>query len=206
VSELSEPAVSRETRERLEAFTALLRHWNRRLNLIARLDESKLWSRHVGDSLQLAGSIGEGTQRAIDLGSGAGFPGLVLAIATGVPFSLIEADHRKAAFLEEAIRTTSAPAQVVCARVESARCAPADVVTARGFAALPRILALAERLLLPAGRVLLLKGRGVDAELAAARRDRLFRVQRMPSRTPGDGWILAIDGLQAAEPQPDPDH
>src|SRR5271166_2135905 len=91
----SEFGVSRETEERLEMFVALLRRWNRRINLISRADEPDVWPRHVLDSLQLLPLIGQ-AERAVDLGSGAGFPGLVLAVASGIPFDLVEADQRKA--------------------------------------------------------------------------------------------------------------
>src|ERR1700759_3524495 len=85
--------VSRETEERLYAFASALLHWNARLNLIGARDEANLWDRHIRDSLQLVELIDPGLDRAVDLGSGAGFPGLVLAIATGVSFDLIEADN-----------------------------------------------------------------------------------------------------------------
>jgi 16S rRNA (guanine527-N7)-methyltransferase len=112
--------VSRETEARLSAYADLLRAWNRRINLISRADESNLWVRHIEDSLQLASLIPRDCDRAIDLGSGAGFPGLVLSIATGIHFHLVESDQRKAAFLREAARVTGAPVAVHATRAEDA--------------------------------------------------------------------------------------
>ena len=99
-------------RERLDRFAALLLRWNGTLNLIAPRDAPIIWQRHIADSLQLAPLIPPGVTRAIDLGSGGGFPGLVLAIATGLPFDLIESDRRKAAFLRTASAETGASAAV----------------------------------------------------------------------------------------------
>src|SRR5579883_2867501 len=104
--------VSREAAGKLRIFAALLLRWNRTVNLIGQADEAFLWQRHIGDSLQLVPLMLPFPERAIDLGSGAGFPGLVLSLVTAVPFDLIEADHRKAAFLREAARLTGAPARV----------------------------------------------------------------------------------------------
>src|SRR5262245_29718490 len=98
--------VSRETQESLHQFAALLLRWNRTVNLISRSDEQHLWNRHIDDSLQLLPLMAPLPSRAIDLGSGAGFPGLVLALASGVRFDLLEADQRKCAFLREAARVT----------------------------------------------------------------------------------------------------
>ena len=146
------------TRERLERFAALLLHWNATLNLIAPADAPVLWPRHIADLLQLVPILPEGLERAIDLGSGGGFPGLVLAIATGVHFELIESDRRKASFLRSAVLETAAPATVHACRIEQADLPPARLVTARALAPLPRLLPLASRLLAPDGVCLFLKG------------------------------------------------
>ena len=112
--------VSRETLEALEQFTSLLLRWNRTVNLVCSRDEHRLRERHIADSLQLFRLMQPLPARAIDLGSGGGFPGLILALATGVPFDLIEADQRKAAFLREAARVTGAPVRIHATRIESA--------------------------------------------------------------------------------------
>ena len=151
--------VSRETSERLEVFANLLLRWNTRINLISRADAQQLRGRHIADSLQLADLMPEGIARAIDLGSGAGFPGLILAIATGVHFDLVESDQRKAAFLREAIRLTAAPAQVHACRIEALALAPAPLVTARALAPLAPLLGLATPLLASGRRLLVSEGR-----------------------------------------------
>ncbi len=133
--------------------------------------------------------------RAIDLGSGAGFPGLVLAIATGVPFDLVEADQRKAAFLREAARQTGAPVRVHAVRIEAAAIAPAPLVTARALAPLPKLLALAAPLLAPGGTCLFLKGANVQAELTEAAAQWHMRVETIPSRTEPGACILRITDL-----------
>ena len=190
--------VSRETRQSLEQLADLLVKWNQTVNLISRGDEKLLWERHILDSLQLATQMNPRPSRGIDFGSGAGFPGLVLALATGVPFELIEADHRKAAFLREATRITGAPARVHAVRIEAARLAPAPLITARGVADLPRLLDLAEPLLSPGGMCLFLKGANACPELTAAASRWHMRVQQIPSRTHRDASILRISELARA--------
>lgn len=184
------------TTDRLRLFAELLLRWNGKLNLVASRDAGMLWDRHILDSLQLGSLIPAGTQRAIDLGTGAGFPGLILAIATGIPFDLIEADRRKAAFLRTAIRETAAPAVVHAERIEDATLPPASVITARALAPLTRLLPLAVRLLSPGGLCLLLKGGKTQEELRAVEADWSMTVRRIPSATHDDGVILHITDLQ----------
>ncbi|MEJ0049395.1 MAG: 16S rRNA (guanine(527)-N(7))-methyltransferase RsmG [Rhodospirillales bacterium] len=190
--------VSRETTDRLVGYSELLLNWNQRINLVGRSDEASLWARHIEDSLQLVPLIPPGTDRGIDLGSGAGFPGLVLAIATGIRFDLVEADHRKAAFLREAAREAGAPAKVHAVRIEGADIAPAGLVTARALAPLPELLSLAHRFVAPGGVALFPKGAAVEQELTAARAEWNMRVERFPSRTHPDGAILRLSEVQRA--------
>jgi 16S rRNA (guanine527-N7)-methyltransferase len=180
----------------LQRFADLLLRWNTTLNLIAARDTSVVWDRHIADSLQLAPLIPAGITRAVDLGSGGGFPGLLLAIATGVTFDLIEADRRKAAFLRTAILETGAPAHVHCCRIEDANIPPAALVTARALAPMPSLLPLAARMLTRDGICLFLKGAKVEEELAAAERDWTMSVERIPSRTSPDGVILRVGQLR----------
>ena len=184
------------TRTRLERFAALLLRWNATLNLIAPADAPVLWPRHIADSLQLVPLLPEGVERAIDLGSGGGFPGLVLAIATGVRLDLIESDRRKAAFLRSAVLETAAPATVHACRIEQADLPPARLITARALAPLPRLLPLASRLLAPDGVCLFLKGGRVDQELADAAAGWTMQVERTPSQTGGDGVILRLSDVR----------
>jgi 16S rRNA (guanine527-N7)-methyltransferase len=192
--------ISRETSERLERFAALLLRWNRTVNLIARNDEQRLWERHIADSLQLAALMQPVPNRAIDLGSGAGFPGLVLAIATGVPFDLIEADQRKAAFLREAARITGAVVQVHATRIEAAQIIPAPLMTARALAPFPKLLDLAAPLLAPGGVCLFQKGANVQTELTEAASQWHMQVEILPSQTAPEACILRISDLSRVAP------
>jgi 16S rRNA (guanine527-N7)-methyltransferase len=187
--------VSRETLAKLERLVAFLLHWNSTVNLIARADEPYVWDRHIADSLQLAPLMTPPPERAIDLGSGAGFPGLILAIATGVPFDLIEADQRKAAFLREAARVTGAPVHVHPIRIEAADLPPARLITARAVAPLPKLLALAAPLLAPGGACLFLKGSNAYTELTHAATQWQMQVDGIPSCTAPGARILRITGL-----------
>ena len=201
------PPLDPDTRRRLDIYAELLGRWTRRINLISAADRAQIWPRHIEDSLQLAPLIRGTPGRAIDIGSGAGLPGLILAIRTGIHFTLIESDARKCAFLREAARATGAPVSIVNARIEAAlvapvRLAPASLVTARALAPLPKLLELAAPLLCPDGQLLLPKGAGANAELTAAQTQWQMRVQRHPSATDPAATILDITGLQRVR-QPD---
>lgn len=154
----------------LQRYAELLRRWNRSINLVSARDIPVLWTRHIADSLQLGRLWKRQPERAIDLGSGGGFPGLVLAIQYGVHFDLLEQDQGKAAFLREAVRVTGAPATVLASKIEHASVAPAPLVTARALAPLSALLGYATRLLTPDGECLFLKSRGADTEIAEAAR------------------------------------
>jgi len=157
-----------------------------------------LWRRHMLDSAQLAPLVPPGARTLADIGAGAGFPGLVLAIMLAgrlTDVALIEPDARKGAFLAEVIRATSAPARVVTARAEQRPIDPVDVVVARACAPLDRLLGYAEPLLLPNGIALLLKGREVDRELTEAGNRWTMTVVRHPSRTHPGGTILEVRTL-----------
>ncbi len=170
----------------------LLLRWNTRINLISRDDEAHLAQRHIEDSLQLMPLVPANIAGAIDLGSGGGFPGLVLAIVTGLHFDLVESDRRKAAFLREAARATGAPATIHNGRVEGLALPPTLLVTARAFAPLPRLLDLAHDLVAPGGILLLPKGKNVDAELTDARAGWNMHIEKFPSKTDPGGTILRL--------------
>jgi 16S rRNA (guanine(527)-N(7))-methyltransferase RsmG len=188
--------VSPETIGRLRNYVALLLRWNATINLVGRGDSDLVWTRHVADSLRLQSLVPLGTDAATDLGSGAGLPGLVLAVVTGIPFALIEADRRKAAFLLEAARVTAAPVTVHCARIEAAQLPPAPLLTARALAPLPRLLDYAHRLLAPGGACLFPKGAGADAEIAAARHQGWrFTVEKHDDPAAPDSTVLRVSDL-----------
>jgi 16S rRNA (guanine527-N7)-methyltransferase len=187
---------------RLHRFADRLIRWNTTLNLIAVKDAAVIWERHIADSLQLVPLMPSGTERAIDLGSGGGFPGLVLAIATGVRFDLIESDRRKAAFLRTAILETAAPAAVYNCRIEDALLPPAPLITARALAPLSRLLPLAASLLAPNGLCLFLKGIRVEEELTEVGGDWAMTVDRIASQTSPQGVVLRLSGLRKKDSSP----
>ncbi len=190
--------VSRETQARLDVFHALFLRWNPVINLVSRRDEARLGERHIQDSLQLLPLIPQGTDRAIDLGSGGGFPGLILAIASGLPFDLVEADGRKAAFLREAARETGARATVHAVRIERAEILPAPLVTARALAPLAELLALGGHLIAPGGFALFPKGEKAEEELTNAQAGWQMVVERFASKTDPAGVILRISEVARA--------
>lgn len=189
------PNVSRETSDRLERFAELVLTWNRTINLVSRADEAHLHDRHIADSLNLLPYLPPAFDRAIDLGSGGGFPGLVLAIATERPFDLIEADQRKAAFLREAARVVAAPVRVFAVRIEAAPVAPAPLVTARALAPLPTLLAWATPLLAPGGVCVFPKGRSAAEELTQAQTEWHMRVEQWPSALDPSARILRLSDI-----------
>ncbi len=189
--------VSRETEVRLATFAGLVIRWNERINLVSRTDVAKLHARHILDAIQLVALMPPSLSRAVDLGSGAGFPGLILAIASGVHFDLIESDQRKAAFLREAARITAAPVKVHACRIETASVEPADLVTARALAPLPDLLPLAYRFLSDRGVALFPKGAGVDQELTGAAAKWNMRIERFPSQTDAAGVILRLSEVKS---------
>jgi 16S rRNA (guanine527-N7)-methyltransferase len=157
-----------------------------------------VWRRHILDAAQLYPHIPAGTRVAVDLGSGAGLPGLVLKIM-GVPeMHLVESDQRKAAFLREAVRVTGAPAIIHPVRIEAMPPISADLVTARALAPLPELLRLAAPFVAPAGLCLLLKGKTADAELTEAGKEWNMRAQQFPSISDPSGRLLKLESLVRA--------
>lgn len=191
-------AVPRETAERLQQFAALLQKWTKAINLVSQGDRSHLWPRHIADSLRFVPLIPAGTPRGMDLGSGAGFPGLVVALASGIPFDLVEADSRKAAFLIEAQRVTGAPVQVHCTRIEELSLPRAPLITARALAPLPALLAHAHRLLAPGGTALFAKGARVEEEIAQAEKHWRMSIERSGHEGGSGSTILAVTGIAHA--------
>lgn len=181
-----------EQLDRLAAYLALLRRWQRTINLVGAASLGDAWRRHVLDSAQLAPLIPPSARRLVDLGSGAGFPGLVIAILSDIAVTLVEADARKCAFLNEAARIAGATVTVRTGRIESISPEPFDVVTARALAPLPKLLDYAVKWLAPNGICLFPKGRAVAAELTAA--DEIWKMRRasLPSRSDTDAVILKI--------------
>jgi 16S rRNA (guanine527-N7)-methyltransferase len=191
--------VSRETLARLEAYAALLVRWSARINLIGRETVADLWRRHILDSAQLRPLVPTAARSLIDLGSGAGLPGLVLAILGAPGVELVEADSRKCAFLREAARITEAHVTISGCRIQAMPPYPVDVVTARALAPLDRLLGLAEPFLAPASQCLLLKGERVEDELTLARRHWTMTASLHESRSDPRGVVLRLQQV-AREP------
>jgi 16S rRNA (guanine527-N7)-methyltransferase len=194
--------VSRETLDRLDRFVRLLLQWQQRLNLIAASTEAKIWTRHVADSLQLI-PLAPGARIWADLGSGGGFPGVVIACALadtpGAHVHLVESTGKKAAFLREAIKLVGVPATVHAMRVEDFAKAPPgliEVVTARALAPLPKLLTLANPLLKSGTFALFPKGQDVEAELTEAAKCWKIQASLALSRTDPKARIVIVRGLE----------
>jgi 16S rRNA (guanine527-N7)-methyltransferase len=192
--------VSRETLARLEAYAELLTRWSERINLVGRDTLPDLWRRHILDSAQLHPFIPSSAQNLIDLGSGAGLPGLVLAIL-GVPgVELVEADSRKVAFLREASRVAGAEVTIRPCRVQAVPPRTADVVTARACAPLDRLLDLAGPFLAPDTLCLFPKGERFNEELTLARKRWTMNVSVEQSLSDRRGVVLRLQQV-AREPR-----
>lgn len=184
---------------RLRLYLALLEKWQRRINLVAASTLADPWRRHMLDSAQLLPLLpGTGSSgiRIADLGSGAGFPGLVLALLGGGDVTLIESGSRKSAFLREVIRATGAPARVETARIEALAPLAADAVTARACAPLPELLGYVDRHLSSSGLALLLKGRDVAAELTQAGKMWKMSTDLMPSMSHPSGHVIKLTAIR----------
>jgi 16S rRNA (guanine527-N7)-methyltransferase len=196
----AEVDVSRETLDRLIAYHDLLHKWGARINLVARGTLDDAWTRHFLDSAQLLGLAPPDARLWCDLGSGAGFPGLVIAIIAAetrpaLRVRLIESDQRKSEFLRTALRTTGISADVVAERIESAAPCGADVLSARALAPLPDLLVMAERHLAPGGICLFPKGARHADEVATALETFNLDCEECPSKTGADSVILKIGGI-----------
>jgi 16S rRNA (guanine527-N7)-methyltransferase len=191
--------VSRETLARLEVYAELLTRRGQEMNLVGRRTLPDLWRRHMLDSAQLWDLLPpppKTRERCIvDLGSGAGFPGLVLAIMGAGNVHLIESTRKKAAFLHEVAEATGAPATVHAVRIEDAPPLKADVVTSRALAALPKLLGYAAGFCGADTICLFPKGRSAGEELTEARKAWNITVTETPSRTEPESTLLSIAGL-----------
>jgi 16S rRNA (guanine527-N7)-methyltransferase len=193
-------AVSRETMDRLVAYAALLDHWQRRINLVAADSLGDLWRRHMLDSAQLLPLIQAPPASALDIGSGAGFPGLVLAILGVRGIRLVESDARKCAFLREAARVAGLALDrdvfIVNRRLEAVPPFAADLVTARAVAPLDSLLRLAAPFLRPTTISLFHKGNRAAEELTEAGKTWRMKVERFPSRSDPSGTILRLTEVE----------
>ncbi|OWU85984.1 16S rRNA methyltransferase [Oceanicola sp. 22II-s10i] len=187
--------VSRETIERLKIYAELLQKWNPKINMVAPATLPDLWTRHIADSQQIS-FIQPLNGQWLDLGSGGGFPGIVLAIlgAEDADFhmTLMESDQRKCSFLATVLRETGVSAKVVDARIEVAPPAGVDVLTARALAPLVKLLEYAERHLKPDGTALFPKGESWKTEIAKAEEHWRFDWVATPSTTNKGSVVLKV--------------
>jgi 16S rRNA (guanine527-N7)-methyltransferase len=191
--------VSHDMLARLKAYAGLLANWSGRINLVAASTLADPWRRHFLDSAQLHPLVPAGANSLIDLGSGAGFPGLVLAIM-GVPgVELVESDARKCAFLREAARVAAAPVTISNVRIETVPARPVAVVTARACAPLDRLLSYSQWLIGPGTVCLFPKGAQAGQEMAIAQQGWEFDVASHPSRTDPRGVILCLSRVRPRE-------
>lgn len=187
--------VSRETLERFASYESLLRKWQPKINLVGPATLPDAWKRHFLDSAQLLLRLPEGARVLVDLGSGAGFPGLVLAIL-GVPeVHLIESDVRKCAFLREVARETGTNVVIHNRRIEATTGLKADIVAARALAPLSDLVRWAFPLIGDRGTALFPKGQNVDRELTEATRSWNMMVERIPSLSDSSGTVVKITAL-----------
>ncbi len=187
--------VSRETLERFRTYATLLEKWQTSVNLVSTASLADVWRRHLLDSAQLFRYVPADCRRLLDLGSGAGFPGMVLAIMGVQGVELVESDQKKALFLREAARETKTNVTVHARRIEDMAPDAADVVTARALAPLKRLLPLAKRFAEPHTMCLFLKGADVKRELADAAGDWHLWYTSHTSMSDSCATILKINKL-----------
>lgn len=204
-------AVSRETRAKLDTLVSELRRWQPAKNLVGPGTLDTVWTRHVADSLQLVEIAPANARHWLDIGSGAGFPGLVVAIALAdrprFCMDLVESNARKCAFLRHVARLTGAPVRVHNGRIEDVVrnfAGETDVVSARALAPLSQLLAWCETLLKTGAVALFPKGAGVESELTPVVKSRTVDIEQIPSRTDSRARILRIRWLPQGDRFDDP--
>ncbi len=184
---------------KLDRYVQILEEWSPTLNLIGRRDGSDIWTRHIEDSLQLKAYVPKGTASFVDIGSGAGFPGIPLAIATGMFAHLIESDIRKAAFLEVVISDLNIPARVWNSRIEAVSIPPQPLCTARAVAPLKKLVDLCRPLMLPSSTALFPKGRRYLAEITDVMPHPSMVIRSFPSTTDDEAAVIVVNFQRAAK-------
>lgn len=192
--------VSRETSDRLESFAQLVRKWTAKINLISKNTVDEIWDRHIRDSMQLL-DLAPDFDHWADLGSGGGFPGVVIAIlakqrAANPTFTLVESDLRKAAFLRTAVRELDLDAEVLAERIENLPPLSADVLSARALADLTTLVSFADVHLAPTGTAIFPKGRNWRAEHEKAQEAWSYSLSPVDSQTDEDAAILLIKDIK----------
>lgn len=193
--------VSRETSDALVRYVAMLEKWNKAINLVARGTISEIWLRHIADSAQLIKLLPASARRWVDIGSGGGLPGLVVAILSkdleqSIAFDLVEADQRKATFLRQVVMELSLPVSIHTCRIEDMPELKADVVSARALAPLTDLCGMAERLLGSGGIGVFPKGAMASQEIEVALQHWHFDLERFPSITSPKSEILKLSKIR----------
>ncbi|WP_169543758.1 16S rRNA (guanine(527)-N(7))-methyltransferase RsmG [Sneathiella aquimaris] len=184
--------VSRETLEKLERYVTLLEKWQKAINLVSNSTLADVWERHILDSYQILDHFKQPTGTWLDLGSGAGFPALVIAMASDVDMHVVESDQRKCLFMREVSRETSTPITVHNQRIEKIEPFPADYISARALAPLEKLLEYSAPFSHQKTRFCFLKGQDVDAELTNAAKCWKLTSDKHQSLTSKDGSILSL--------------
>ena len=184
--------VSRETLDKFAAYLALLEKWQKSVNLVARGTLEIAWQRHILDSGQLVRYLPRDCNIIMDVGSGAGFPGLVLSIMQEATVHLVESDHKKTVFLQTVIRELGLSATVHNARIESLLALAPDVITARAFAPLGKAIDLMAPHMASHTVLLLLKGRNVEEELTEMPDYPIMSAVTYPSLSDPEGMVLQL--------------
>ena len=192
--------VSRETLDQLRALESIALKWTKKINLVSRESSKMMWERHILDSIQVYRVAPSHIWHWADLGSGGGFPGLVVAViaqASKMPpqITLVESDERKCAFLGAALRETGAVATVINERIEAVPALNADVISARALADLPTLMMYAEQHLAPEGTAIFPKGAHWESELESAKLRWKFDCSVTKSELKDDAAILSIKGV-----------
>lgn len=199
--------VSRETSDRLKSFAALVRKWNPKINLVSPKTLDQLEARHIADSEQVWEFAGVADGHWVDLGSGGGFPGLVVAIraaeaAPGMHFTLVESDQRKSAFLMTAARELGLQVNVLAQRIEQVPPLAADIISARALASLADLLWMTERHLASDGIAIFPKGERHAIEVDEARQSWRFDMEMAQSRTEDGARLLKLRNIQRGRAEP----
>jgi len=193
--------VSRETSQRLEHFVALLEKWNERINLVSKDTLNEVWRRHIADSAQLANVIPPYDGPLVDIGSGAGLPGMILAVLGFRDVHLIESNSKKCAFLVEAARVTGSPVKIHNLRLDPATVLPgelshAGIITSRAVAPLTNLLDIVLHLVYDGTCCVFPKGVRAEEEIGVARRNWEFSVERAASKVEPGGVILTLQHIR----------
>lgn len=194
--------VSRETTKKLESYQTLVKEWNGKFNLISKSTENTIWERHIVDSLQLIKFITPKDKVLLDLGSGAGFPGIVLAIACqemypDLKIKLVESIGKKASFLQEVNKTLNLNMEIYKERIENLKIGKVDVITSRALASLPKLLEYAKPFCSNSTKLIFLKGEKWVQEQDEARKKWMYECEVSDSDTSEYGKILRISDLRS---------